>query len=356
MNEPVLQSDSRPMPVNDLATAYQPRRVAASAICLIWNLLIIVVFISTHGPRRLEGFITHHRATLSIGEFFFAAPTFAIVCFAGHALLNYPVELWFGYLQERQFGLAKDGIRSWTIDWLHGVSQHGMQFVVGAVLILTLLHFCPVFWLPWLALGWMVLFCGGSYFAFAMIPRGLFHFEVPDENLRSRLQALVEGGRPRPPKSSENTADEDLRPPEKTVDGYTRPIVLQSPLPPIMIFSAPAMRDFTGGIIGLANQKKLLLSRSTVTSASDNLLHFILLHELGHVKYHHTLLSTLAGWAWAVIGLIATEKWIAYENRALFGQLAVLVWMALGLSLWMAMGEPILAFFGRRLEYQADRY
>lgn len=321
MNDPAIQSDARPLPTNDLATAYQPRRVLASAFSLIWNVLVILLFIALRGPHRLEGFASHHKAIQSSGEFLFSAAAFATICFIGHAIVNYPVELWFGYLQERQFGLAKDGIRAWTLDWLHGVLQHGMQFIAGATLILVLQHFYPIYWMIYLAGAWLVLFLASSYMAYAMLPRGLFHFESPDETLRARLQSLV-----------------------------------QFSLPKIVIFSSPSMRDFTGGMIGLGNLKRLLISRSTAAAASDNLLRFVLLHEQGHLKYHHTLLSTLAGWAWVALGMIITDFGILHFKPGIDGHLAYLIWMALGISIWMAVGEPMLAYLGRRLEYQADRF
>ena len=33
-----------------------------------------------------------------------------------------------------------------------------------------------------------------------------------------------------------------------------------------------------------------------------------------------------------------------------------LAWLSLIFSVWMAVGEPILAYLGRRIEYQADRF
>ena len=54
--------------------------------------------------------------------------------------MNFPLELWFGYLQERQFGLAKDGVRAWTRDWLIGTLQHGLMFWIGSYVLLCLQH------------------------------------------------------------------------------------------------------------------------------------------------------------------------------------------------------------------------
>ena len=50
-----------------------------------------------------------------------------------------------------------------------------------------------------------------------------------------------------------------------------------------------------------------LVSRSTLAAASESLLRFVLLHDMGHRRYRHLLLSTLAGWAWVVIGLCTSH-------------------------------------------------
>ena len=125
---------------------------------------------------------------------------------------------------------------------------------------------------------------------------------------------------------------------------------------PILVFSAPNLRDFSGGLVGLGSRQALLLSRSTVTAASDHLLRFILLHELGHKRFHHVLLATLVGWAWVIIGLCACHMAIGRFSPQAIGQPPYLAWLALLFSLWMAASEPILAYLGRRLEYQADRF
>jgi Zn-dependent protease with chaperone function len=109
----------------------------------------------------------------------------------------------------------------------------------------------------------------------------------------------------------------------------------------------------------MGNRSVLLISRSTLTLASDRLLRFVLRHDLGHQRYHHNLLSTLAGWAWVVIGLALSDRVIPARwgyNTAVFASPLYIAFLALTISAWMAIGEPVLAYLGRRLEYQADRF
>jgi Zn-dependent protease with chaperone function len=130
-------------------------------------------------------------------------------------------------------------------------------------------------------------------------------------------------------------------------------------LPQIVVYSHPGLREFAGGIVGLGNRQVFMISRSTLEGASDALLRFVLLHDLGHRRYHHNLLAALAGWAWVVIGIVVGDRLIPARNgydTVVFGSPLYVAFMAVTISAWMAIGEPVLAYFGRRLEYQADRF
>jgi Zn-dependent protease with chaperone function len=60
-----------------------------------------------------------------------------------------------------------------------------------------------------------------------------------------------------------------------------------------------------------------------------------------------------------VIGLAVSDRIIPARwgyNTAVFASPVYIAFLALTLSAWMAIGEPVLAYLGRRLEYQADRF
>jgi Zn-dependent protease with chaperone function len=301
------------LPVNDLARSYQPRRVWGASISIAWNLLLAGVFVGSRAAYELMialGPANHGRSIL-----------YLCVLFAGYAALNFPLELWLGYLQERAFGLAKDGIRAWARDWFVGTVQHGVMFVIGAAVILFCQRLAGEWWLVIVSAALLGLFVGTTYFTADLIPKGLFNVERADEVIAGRLRSLLPSGVP--------------------------------PLPAVRIYTHPTLREYAGGIAGLGGRQVYLISRSTLESAGDGLLRFVLLHDLGHRRYHHNLLATLAGWAWVVIGLAVSHACIP---RWMAGTPLYVAWLALLLSLWMAIGQPVLAYFGRRLEYQADRF
>jgi Zn-dependent protease with chaperone function len=341
-----------PLPVNDLARSYQPRRVWAAGISIAWNLLIASLFVATGAAERLYKHFVPLDPSYFPAAFSWVAPTYFSIFFVGYALLNFPLELWFGYLEERQFGLAKEGIRAWARDWLIGTIQHGAMFLIGACILLIFQVLAPAAWLVLTAASLLILFLVTTYLAADLIPLGLFHLQPADDATVARLTRLAarEGEAPPEPPSSltrEGEAQSEPRFPTET------------PLPPIIVYSHPGLREFAGGIVGLGNRCVFLISRSTLELASDRLLRFVFLHDLGHRRYHHNLLSALAGWAWVIIGVALSDQVIPARwgyNTAVFASPLYIAFLALTLSAWMAIGEPVLAYLGRRLEYQADRF
>jgi Zn-dependent protease with chaperone function len=329
MSELPVQPDvaQASLPVNDLAAAYQPRRVWAAAVTIGWNLLLAGAFLAGGGAWRmqhaLEAYALRHTLPVALAV---VLPYLAIF-FGGFALANYPLELWFGYLEERQFGLAKEGIRAWTRDWLSGVAQHGALFLLGSAMLLGLQAIFPISWPLWESVALLALFVLTTRFALALLPHGLFEVEPVDAVARRRLEELL---------------------------GPAAPTDVS--LPPMLAYSAANLRDFSGGLVGLGRRQVWLVSRSALAAASDAVLRFALLHDLGHRRYRHLLLSTLAGWAWVTLGLCASHAIIRRVSPEALAHPLYIAWLGLMLSAWMALGEPLLAYLGRRLEYQADRY
>lgn len=322
MQEVVSSAPAKPSPdvalePNALAQSYQPRRMHAAILSIVWNLTWVCAFVASGAPRKLLGALPHST--------WWSPPAYLSIFFCLFAAVNLPLELWYGYLHERQFGLVKQGIRTWGRDWLIGNLQHGTLFVIGSLLILLAQQRAPSHWIIAISAGMLLIFLLATYFAAELIPPGLFQLDriAPAEVVR--LQTLL---------GSAQT------------------------LPPIVLFTWPEARDFSGGLVGLGRRQMLLISRATLELGSDALLRFVLLHELGHRRYHHLLLSTLAAWGYATAGLVFCDAAIirlTHLNIPL-GSAAYIPWLAMFFTAWMVLGQPVLAYIGRRMEYQADRF
>lgn len=306
------------MQTNWLACAYQPRRLRGAILSVAWNLTWLAAFLRTglanQPPRWVPFPVTHPSAWPIYFAFFYSL----------YALINFPIDLWYGYLHERQFGLVKQGLRAWGRDWLIGIGQHGCMFIVGACLIVLLQTLAPSTWLLWAALGVLGMFLFSMWLAPHLVPPGLFEYEPADPILAQRLQSLIQP--------------------------------LTTPLPPIIVFTHPELRDFSGGLLGLGRQQVLLISRSTIELGSDAVLRFVLLHEMGHRQQHHLLVSTFIGWIWVAAGLLIGDQIVARLAPNVSGSPMYIPWLAMVFTGWMVLSHPVLAYLGRRLEYQADRF
>ncbi|HEX2972478.1 MAG TPA: M48 family metalloprotease [Tepidisphaeraceae bacterium] len=315
-NMPCNPADA--MQTNWLACAYQPRRLRGALLSVAWNLTWLAAFLHTglaNRPPRWVPFSVEHRI---------AWPVYLTFFYCLYALINFPIDLWYGYLHERQFGLVKHGLRAWGRDWVIGILQHGFMFVIGSCLIVALQVTAPATWLGWISLCVLTLFLISLGFAPQLIPPGLFEYEPADKVLTRRLQSLI------------------------------RP--LTTPLPPIILFTHPELRDFSGGLLGLGRQQILLISRSTIELGSDAVLRFVLLHEMGHRHLHHLLVSVFIGWVWVILGLVAGNAIVSRLVPDVFASPLYIPWLAMLFTGWMVLSYPALAYLGRRLEYQADRF
>ena len=179
------------LPINDLARSYQPRRTWAAAVGIGWNLLLAGAFVLGGPAERLYKQLAPVDAASGVPAFSWVGPVYFGILFAGYAVLNFPVELWFGYLEERQYGLAKDGVRAWARDWLNGTIQHGVMFVIGACLLLIFQMIAPGGWLVLMGAGLLGLFLVTTYLSADLVPPGLFQVQRGDEGVVARLARLA---------------------------------------------------------------------------------------------------------------------------------------------------------------------
>ncbi len=317
MPQDASESSPRPatqtMDPNALALTYQPRRLRGALLSVAWNLAWLALFLYAGLADPTPQWLRSP-----------SWPLYVVAFYALYAIINFPIDLWYGYLHERQFGLVKQGLRAWGRDWTIGALHHGIMFSIGSCLIVLLQIHTGSLWTLFAAAAFLLLFLASTFLAVDLLPSGLFQFEPADPSLASQLQNLI------------------------------RPC--NTPLPRILIFSHAEIRDFSGGIAGLGPRQALLISRPTIQLASNNTLRFVLLREMGHRCSHHLLLACLIAWVWTMIGLVAGDQIIRYTSPAVAGSPAYIPPFAFIFTSWMIASHPLLAYLGRRFEYLADRF
>ena len=306
------------MAVSPVAVTYQPKRLRGAILSVGWNLAWLALFIHAGMADRQPPWLSFTMAEPT------RWPLYIIAVYLLYAIVNFPIELWYGYLNERQFGLVKQGLRAWARDWAIGACQHGLMFIIGSCLLVWLQMRSGSGWLFYAAPVVLVIFLASTYFAFDLIPAGLFGFQAADESLVLRLRRLTRS--------------------------------IPHPLPPVVVFTHDELRDFSGGLAGLGRREVLLISRPTVELGSDSLLRFVVLHEMGHRRFCHLLIGALIAWAWIVAGLVIGDAILRHWAPFTIGLPTYVPRLAMVITCWMIASHPLLAYVGRRLEYQADRF
>lgn len=117
---------------------------------------------------------------------------------------------------------------------------------------------------------------------------------------------------------------------------------------------------------GLGRHKRIVFFDTLLNKLQPAEIEAVLAHELGHFKHRHiqrrlliSLLSSLvffllAGWAWSQVGFYTSLGVIPQLGRPNDALALILFFLVVPtFTFWMG---PVVAYFSRRDEYQADRF
>lgn len=169
--------------------AYERRKLITTLVSLALSFAIPLAFLLSGGSEWLRDIVTDWTGD-SVAA---AAGAYALLALVALQVLESPIELYSGYLLERQFGLSRVGLRSWLFDWLKGFALQLALLVVVTYAVYGLIASVTGAW-------WIIAAAGMSAFVIflaAIAPVFLFRifykFEpLPDGELRQRLVALTD--------------------------------------------------------------------------------------------------------------------------------------------------------------------
>ena len=168
--------------------AYQRTKLTMSVISMGLNFVVPLIFLFTGGSEAIrnlvEGWTT--AAALVVVLYLFVAG-------AGLQLIEFPFEVYSGFVVEKKFGLSKVSITSWLYDWVKGTLIQSVLLLVVLSGIYWLLRSQPDLWWLWASIGATIL----VIILMALVPVLLlplfYKFEpIPDGELKDRLFALAD--------------------------------------------------------------------------------------------------------------------------------------------------------------------
>ncbi|MBT3994892.1 MAG: M48 family metallopeptidase [Chloroflexi bacterium] len=170
------------------AARYQRVKLTMSVVSMALNVVVPLVFLLSGGSEAIrnlaEGWTSNSALIVVL---------FLLVTGIGFQLIEFPFEVYSGFIVEKQFGLSKVSIGSWLYDWFKGTLLQSVLLVVLISGMYWLLRSQPELWWLWAAIGATIL----VIVLMALVPVLLlplfYKFEpIPEGELKDRLFALAD--------------------------------------------------------------------------------------------------------------------------------------------------------------------
>jgi STE24 endopeptidase len=289
--------------------------------------LLIVILFSGVLPLLFEQFRTGVGATgWAMAAFIF---TIGLIL----SLPNLPLAWYSQFRLEQRFGFNTTTQKLWWFDRLKGLLLAALLGYPLLVLVLKLVDWTGTYWWLW---AWAVVF-GFQLIMVVLAPvliMPLFNkfTPLPEGSLRERLLRLGERTQFR----SQNI---------QVMDGSKR------------------SRHSNAFFTGLGRWRKIVLFDTLIQQLTEPELEAVLAHEIGHYKKRHIpkmiLFSSLSLFAgFFVIAWLSRQQWFyaAFGFPTTESVVPALLLFALLSRIATFWFSPLLHFWSRRYEYQADRY
>ncbi|MBT3863865.1 MAG: M48 family metallopeptidase [Chloroflexi bacterium] len=170
------------------ASRYQRVKLTMSIISMALNVVIPLVFLLAGGSEAIRNLAEGWSSNSAL-----IVVLFLLVTGAGFQLIEFPFEVYSGFIVEKQFGLSKVSIGRWLYDWFKGTLLQSVLLVVLLSGMYWLLRSQPELWWLWAAIGATIL----VIILMALLPVLLlplfYKFQpIPEGELKDRLFALAD--------------------------------------------------------------------------------------------------------------------------------------------------------------------
>jgi len=170
------------------AQRYQRIKLTMSVVGMILNFVIPLVFLLGGGSEAIRNLIEGWTTIPAL-----IVVLYLLVVGSGLQLIEFPFELYSGFIVEKKFGLSKVSIGIWFYDWVKGTFIQSLLLVGVLSGIYWLLRSQPDQWWLWASIGATIL----VIIMMALVPVLLlplfYKFEpIPEGELKDRLFALAD--------------------------------------------------------------------------------------------------------------------------------------------------------------------
>jgi STE24 endopeptidase len=170
------------------ARGYQRIKLTMSMVAMGLNVIVPLVFLLSGGSETIRNLAEGWTGVEAL-----IVVLYLLVAGAGLQLIEFPFEVYSGYIVEKQFGLSKVSFFSWLFDWLKGTVIQAALLVVVISGMYWLLRSQPDLWWVWAAIGATVLVIILMALVPVMLMPLFYKFDpIPEGELKDRLFALAD--------------------------------------------------------------------------------------------------------------------------------------------------------------------
>ena len=170
------------------ARSYQRVKLTISIVSMALNVVIPLVFLLSGGSEAIRNLAEGWTSSSAL-----VVVLFLLVTGIGFQIIEFPLEMYSGFIVEKQFGLGKVSISRWIYDWLKGTLLQSLLLIGLISGMYWLLRSQPDTWWLWAAIGATIL----VIILMALVPVLLmplfYKFEpIPEGELKGRLFDLAD--------------------------------------------------------------------------------------------------------------------------------------------------------------------
>ena len=170
------------------AQHYQRIKLTMSIVGMGLNFVIPLVFLLAGGSEAIRNLAEGWTSSSAI-----VVVLYLLVAGAGLQAIEFPFEVYSGFIVEKQFGLSKLTLTSWLWDWLKGTAIQTVLIVIIVSGIYLLLRWQADLWWLLAAVGATLLIVVLAALVPILLLPLFYKFEpIPEGELKDRLFALAD--------------------------------------------------------------------------------------------------------------------------------------------------------------------
>ncbi len=307
------------------ARQYQRIKLTMSLISMGLNIVVPLAFLLAGGSEAIRNLAEGWTSTSAL-----IVVLYLLVAGAGLQAIEFPFEVYSGFVVEKKFGLTKLTVSGWLWDWLKGTAIQTALIVIVISGVYWLLRSQPDLWWLWAAVGATLLIIVLAALVPVLLLPLFYKFEpIPEGELKDRLFALAD-----------------------RIGTHVRGVYVWH--------LGDKSSKANAAVTGWGRTRRIIISDTLIESNTPEEIEVVMAHELGHHVRNDVwkmmfVQAVLIFVSFFVIdlALVAWTGTLGLRGIADIAGLPLVLIVGVGVSL---VALPVANWLSRKVETAADLY